>query len=1255
MSFPLLPPSVDAAIGGTVAHEELRGDLTQARAAGELALTQAVAAGDGAALAAARLGRGVVHLLQGEPRAALACFEAVGAEGAPALLAHLCGVLATFQRYLVFPHGGASSTLTIEARWSSHDYARETDARWQTLRAAVADSAVLLHADFVYDVLHKLPSARFMLDRSQQIAPPADLLRRARMLIPPLLAFGDRARREGGGPRLVAFVERSAADLLWRARYKADAGDHLRNALALAEEEGDGPGVAACWTMLGDWLSAPVSSPLVHNHLMLEGDWTGALSWVDERLVLDRSQMDLVGAARAFASARELYEQVGARRGIGALALRQGYLEALDGRWDRAGELAAEAEGMFQAAGDTLLGWLARAHRALAAIGAPDREQDLALADAIGAWGREEGSFSFATGLGLLFTREGRRWLVGAGDYARALACHGLARALFRSLGAPDNAAQATADAGDVHQAIGEHRAARVAYDEAREAYQGLITAAPGLATAAWQKAVLAADATCATAAAIEDADAIEESTGHLGRVLAAPPPPAGPDLFGEELKDSMSRLVALRRDHSAVVVPLLRAAAARELGDPAADGLFDAALAAARAASEGQRDFLEAIVLRALGRKAEAAAAFLRFRDKGGAMAGLTGDLATRVAARFGEAGQAVAARQSEQTPLYAASFHASVGAFADARRELDALTQVRGAAFWAGDERPWEGMALDACVREGMGDLDGALSRYDEAVRLLDERWTLLTRDEMKRAMAGQRSARDVYLGAARAALEASRRTPERAPELLASSFAYAERDRARALIDLMTARASPPGCAELLRALRSASAKVELGRTLLTEERRRSGSDAARVAQLTRLVADEEEHIRSIERDLRAAGGNFLDGRRLTLEETSAALAEGTAILQYSLLGDDLLAWAIDRSGVVDARVIQVDARTLTRQVRAYHRACSGRAPTDDLGAALAATLLEPLAGAIERSAHLVIISYGVAHLVPFHALPYAGAPLCVRRTVSYLPSASVLQFRRAGAAQHRSILAVGNPANMVFQLEEGGPEVPLRPLPAAEAEAALVAGLFPEGMALLGGQATEDAVRTALPRYPLIHLATHGVLSEDAPLLSSLRLAGRGRLTVSDLMGLHLDVDLAVLSACQTGRGAAAGGDEVVGLTRGLLAAGARAAVVSLWPVDDAATCLLMRAFYRSMNQGRPPARALQDAQLHLLGMRAGEASAELVEALRALPDEALSEAARRSVAEAGARDLSRIGAPAGAAPGYDHPYYWAPFTLVGVGL
>ena len=88
---------------------------------------------------------------------------------------------------------------------------------------------------------------------------------------------------------------------------------------------------------------------------------------------------------------------------------------------------------------------------------------------------------------------------------------------------------------------------------------------------------------------------------------------------------------------------------------------------------------------------------------------------------------------------------------------------------------------------------------------------------------------------------------------------------------------------------------------------------------------------------------------------------------------------------------------------------------------------------------------------------------------------------------------------------------------------------------------------------------------------------------GRLKVGKLYSMRLDADLVTLSACETGLGKVANGDDVVGLTRGFLYAGASTIVASLWKVDDQATAQLMNQFYQRLKSG-DKREALRQAQL-----------------------------------------------------------------------
>ena len=144
--------------------------------------------------------------------------------------------------------------------------------------------------------------------------------------------------------------------------------------------------------------------------------------------------------------------------------------------------------------------------------------------------------------------------------------------------------------------------------------------------------------------------------------------------------------------------------------------------------------------------------------------------------------------------------------------------------------------------------------------------------------------------------------------------------------------------------------------------------------------------------------------------------------------------------------------------------------------------------------------------------------------------------------------------------------------------------------------LGRAANERDVKALdLGAYRYLHFATHGVLAGDVPYLNqpalvlsqTADLGGEdGFLTMSEVLKLPLRADMVVLSACQTALGREVTGEGVVGLTRAFLYAGSRAAVVSLWPVDDASTAVFMARFYEHVRGGLTPARALARAKLDL---------------------------------------------------------------------
>lgn len=351
----------------------------------------------------------------------------------------------------------------------------------------------------------------------------------------------------------------------------------------------------------------------------------------------------------------------------------------------------------------------------------------------------------------------------------------------------------------------------------------------------------------------------------------------------------------------------------------------------------------------------------------------------------------------------------------------------------------------------------------------------------------------------------------------------------------------------------------------------------------------------------------------------------------------------------SQTIEAFPLALDAATaLRRAFAADRRALAGLTPGADgrlarpwvlrsLGTLLLGSVLSRLA----ETARLAIVPHGPLHYVPFTALQSATGEPCLAPTTTILfaPSATVLLTHgRHQRSDFRSPPDFGNLISPPAPLVVGfAPD-----LRHAEAEAQSVASLL-GGRLLLGMQATQDAFMFGAPDASLIHLSCHGTFNAQAPLQSGLFLAD-GVLTAAALLNrpAFLQAGLVTLSACESGRSGVLSGDELLGLVRAILAAGAPVALVSLWAVDELSTRLLMRFFYTALAQGISAAAALRQAQQALTRLSAPALSAIL--AAGGLSSEQIAnELARLDDACEALLDHQHL---------LSHPYYWAGFVLIG---
>ncbi|PKN95407.1 MAG: hypothetical protein CVU44_01610 [Chloroflexi bacterium HGW-Chloroflexi-6] len=520
-----------------------------------------------------------------------------------------------------------------------------------------------------------------------------------------------------------------------------------------------------------------------------------------------------------------------------------------------------------------------------------------------------------------------------------------------------------------------------------------------------------------------------------------------------------------------------------------------------------------------------------------------------------------------------------------------------------------PWLHQRIDTClgrVYEGLGEIPRAIEHYQKATSAIEQMAAALTADEHRTAFV------------------ADKLTPYEAlvslyaEENPALAFTWAEQAKSRALVDLLAAGVRPrlhiDDDMDARRAERLQAIRDELNwlYTRLTRgaEPGETGAPAASPETWAK-IEEREQEATSILRALQGRHAEDLSLIRaapLTPADIQSGLPEDTALLEYFVARGQIFAFVITRNeihsypAIASLSDVLALLENLAFQFSKFqyglsyyerHRATLLQS-TQEILTGLGQKLIAPMWNALSKMNGLIVIPHGPLHSLPFQALRIKDRYLIETHAVSHAPSAAVLKFcwkKPAPPAAERPFvgkpLLVGIPDERISHVTN---------------EIRALSGLFGNSDVLLGEQATFERVCQFTSSCGVFHLAAHGLFRPEAPLLSSIRLADRW-LAVQDIYNLDLNAALVTLSACETGLGHDAGGDDLVGLVRGFLYAGAASLVVSLWTVDDEAMTRLVTDFYSRWLAGSSKVQALRQAQIALL------------------------------------RE-------------YEHPYYWAPLILVG---
>lgn len=336
--------------------------------------------------------------------------------------------------------------------------------------------------------------------------------------------------------------------------------------------------------------------------------------------------------------------------------------------------------------------------------------------------------------------------------------------------------------------------------------------------------------------------------------------------------------------------------------------------------------------------------------------------------------------------------------------------------------------------------------------------------------------------------------------------------------------------------------------------------------------------------------------------SLEQIRRTLSPRTVLLEYVMTGEGTTVFCLSRERFTCLQNISSSAavkksfdlvqfqlsRLAAHPEAARARTSSALANVQDHLRALYEMLIAPLEDFLAETESIVLVPSGYLHYLPFHALFDGAAYLIDRFTISYAPSASIYQLftRRTGSVFKRAVL-IGAPDQNA-------------PLIADEIES--IASVIRDAKTFVGPAATRERLRNEIQTAGIVHIASHSTFRPDNPMFSSFQLHD-GPINFFDVYDLRTAAGLITLSGCGTGLSSIVAGDELLGLIRGFLYAGATAIVLSLWDIHDRTTAELMKTFYGYLTEKQTIAGSLRSAML----------------------------------------DIRKA---------HPHPYYWAPFLLVG---
>jgi CHAT domain-containing protein/Tfp pilus assembly protein PilF len=530
--------------------------------------------------------------------------------------------------------------------------------------------------------------------------------------------------------------------------------------------------------------------------------------------------------------------------------------------------------------------------------------------------------------------------------------------------------------------------------------------------------------------------------------------------------------------------------------------------------------------------------------------------------------------------------------------------------------ESRTLEGLALSK-----LGHPEQARQAFEEAIVAVEE-----LRSQIAGAEEQQQNFFENNLGAYHGMVQLLV-TQDRASD----AFSYSERAKSRTLLDILG-----NGKVNVSKAMTAAEKEHEqnLQSVLLTLNKQIEAETSAskpndqRLTELKEQLEKARLHYADFQTNLYAAHPELKTQRGqvqpISVSEAGHLLPDNqSALLEFVVTEEKTYLFvltsrdlALETGPELKIYTIDVRLKDLEQEAEAFRQQLALR----DLqfrgqAVKIFRQLLQPAQTQLAGKTALVIVPDGPLWNLPFQALqPRPGHYLLEDCAIAYVPSLTVLremarlrlQIMPAPSAASTTLLAMGNPAlgketseraRLTYRDES------LEPLPEAEKEVVSLKRLYgsDQSEVYIGAAAGEDRFKAEAGKFRVLHLATHGIFNNTSPMYSHVVLSRGnadsnedGLLEAWEIMQMDLKANLAVLSACETGRGRISAGEGMIGLTWAFFVAGVPTTVVSQWKVESVSTAKLMLAFHRTLKardaQSSPPfatARALQHAELQLL--------------------------------------------------------------------